>query len=417
MPAGRFPYEYFKDPHIQKPIEQIYQDINGYTWETTDDDSELWHGESFIQVVLPPLQMDGLCVKGIFYSNAVDVILRRYPWLSDLFHTIGSSMFSSYSWSRKADVLFSVYNNPHRDNWFRNQEPARHHQLLFPLLDSDFLNELTFCPLNVAEKDIDVLCISRLNPDKNLEVVAKAIQILNKKYNASVRMTLITGQKMDLNLQYIRPNEREEFYKIESAVEHFRDYIDVVLDRIFDPTELARYYSRAKVCVLGSLLEGRNRCIREAISCNTPVVCFKQLNQYARGDQPELPDGAAMYAPEFDAEILADTLYEALNHRDSFHPRKAFLRHFGRKTFLNQCLNLIPHYREVLPDFSEYDNYSNDWLNMAIYQQYEKSFHDLLYDKQVELTYAKGMNNIEAFAENFGYKFGILKKEVKPILR
>ena len=50
--------------------------------------------------------------------------------------------------------------------------------------------------------------------------------------------------------------------------------------------DLSKYYSASKCCVLGSLIEGKNRFISESQSCDVPIIVFKDFNKYSRGDFP-----------------------------------------------------------------------------------------------------------------------------------
>ena len=101
----------------------------------------------------------------------------------------------------------------------------------------------------------------------------------------------------------------EELYK----------YIEII-GRVGHGAELSSYYTRSRMVVLTSIYEGKNRTINEAISCNTPVVVFKDLSKYTRGDDDAFPQNAGLYVPEFSAESLTDTMQEALENIDKFTP-------------------------------------------------------------------------------------------------
>jgi len=57
---------------------------------------------------------------------------------------------------------------------------------------------------------------------------------------------------------------------------------------------------------------------------------------------PAFPDGAGLYAPEFDAESLADTFHQVLQNEAAFRPRRRFLETGGRKNFFQHCLDSFP---------------------------------------------------------------------------
>jgi hypothetical protein len=185
---------------------------------------------------------------------------------------------------------------------------------------------------------------------------------------------------------------REQLNEIESILSPVQDYIDVV-DHVDHFTSISRYYTRARVCVLGSLLEGKSRCINEAVSCDTPVVCFKQFNQYVRGRDAAFPKGAGLYS-EFDPECLADTIKTVFNNSETFTPRHAYLSTNGRKRFLGRVLETIPYYRESLPGFKEGRESVWLWLDLAVQNNYQVSLNDFLYGRKSNVAAVSGPENI-----------------------
>ncbi len=407
MPRGVFPGQYINNPNIDKPIEEIYADIDGYSWEIYEDEPH-WHTSSMLFfVVLPPLLYEGRFIKGLALSNCTDMLVERYPWFTDLFFPIAYSMFSSYPWSGLASVYFTGYDNPHRLEYYKRTHPGRAHKTFVPLEDSDFINEYVFAPFPGIEKDIDVLCVSRPSLEKNLHVVAKAIKIYHEKYGQKIRMTFLGGRNFDLNLNGMVPPERDVYKLIEEAVTHPRDYINFIPVEIQDKGALASLYSRAKVCVLGSLIEGKNRSLKEAMLCNTAVVCFKQFNQYTRADEEVFPSGAGMYAPEFDPEIMAETIHDVINNLGDFKPRQSYLPTSGRRRFFNKCVDAMPYYHEGILEYEPGKNHLNIWLDLAMHSMYQVGIEDYIYEKHTRISFARGPEQIEELINYYGVRFGI----------
>ena len=225
--------------------------------------------------------------------------------------------------------MFTLYDNPDRDAWFRKNNPDRADKILIPYEgSSEILNEYHMHPFPVPEKDIDIFAMSRLHPGKNLDVIAESLKIYRKKYpQKNIRMTMTVGKAFDINLTGLDDHEKDEFARIESKLTHVRDYIDLV-PHINWHSELPRYFSRAKLYVMGALLEGRNRSIYEAMACNTPVVCFQEFNQYARGKADIFSPEAGRYSP-YDPEALADTFHTVLENQGDFKPRQKHLETLG----------------------------------------------------------------------------------------
>jgi hypothetical protein len=133
--------------------------------------------------------------------------------------------------------LFSLYENPDRDRWFRQTYPERASKVLVPLQDNDHTNEYSMAPVPFVKRDTDVLCVSRMHDLKN-----------------------------------------------------------------------------------------------------TPVVCFREFNQYIRDETPSFPVGAGLVAASFDAESLADTIHEVVQNQSDFRPRLEYLKVSGRKHFFSRCI-------------------------------------------------------------------------------
>jgi glycosyltransferase involved in cell wall biosynthesis len=401
MPRGRAPVEYHRNPDIDKPVEEIYRDIDEWSYEVFEDEAGL-HGGVDFSVLLPPVRHEGRFVKGLFYSRGVDVLVNHIPALPHLFTSIACSMWSSYPWSRSADAYFTCYRNPDREDWFRARHPERAGKALVPFQDADFTNEKVFAPAldSGLGKDIDVLCISRLSDEKNLPIVAEALRLYRSRYpNPCIRMTLIMGNKNWVGRGRLGEHARSQLVAMDKVLGRAEDYIDFV-GHAEHWSEMKKYYSRAKVFVLGSLIEGKNRCIHEALSCDVPVVCFRNYNQYARNGAPILPEDGGLYSA-FGPAALAETIHTVLNNREAFSPRAGYLRENGRENTLNRCMEAIPYYRNAVPDYIPGCCLQNDWLDSGLRRNYQMAPDDFVYRNGRGWAHATGVEQIRKLVSSY----------------
>ncbi|NQE33506.1 glycosyltransferase [Microcoleus asticus] len=384
---------YLRNPHINKPIAEIYADLDAFTWEIFEDQPHRFDTVSFY-VLLPPLFYEGRFIKGIYFSEAVELINKLFPQLSSVFLSFAYSPGISYSWAPIADAYSSLYKNPQRDKWFRETYVDRAHKPIIPLQDTDFINEYLISPRNVPAKDIDLLAVARISEEKNLPIIAKALKVYRQKYpQKPIKLTVVSGHEFDAsNLKTLDEYALKEWRQVEEILTNPSDYINLV-PRVDYYSEIPTYYSRSQAFVLGSLLEGKNRGITEAMSCNVPVICFEEFNQYARGNSPVFPEGAGLYA-KFDPESLADTIYTVLEHQTEFKPRYQYLKHCGRKNFFNTCIDSFPYYQHNIPDYKPGDAINNLWLDLAVQQNYQVSLNSFLYGGS-PLSHIRGTNAIQ----------------------
>ncbi|MGB3535809.1 MAG: glycosyltransferase [Microcoleaceae cyanobacterium] len=385
--------QYISHPNINKSIEEIYADLDAYTYEIDRTESDRFDTVSFY-VVLPPLNYQGKVIKGFYLSESVDLLNKVLPQLSQYFFSLGYAMGGSYSWSRTADAYSCLYKNPQRIAWFRRMYPDRKNKAFIPLDDTDFLNEYVIAPRPVKSKDIDVLCVARLSEEKNMPMIAKALKVYRHKYpEQKIMMTWIMGDKSfnPRNIKNLSPFQKEEWDQIVSVLDNPFDYIKII-PFVDYYQNISEYYSRSKVYVLGSLIEGKNRSVCEAMSCNVPVICFREFNQYARGQDLVFPEGAGLYA-QFEPESLADTIHTVLRNPAAFKPRLQYLKYRGRKNFFNACLDSLPEYKQTIPDYVTGDAFNNLWLDLAVQDNYQMSLYDFLYGRSSK-SHIRGLINI-----------------------
>lgn len=401
--------EYYQNPNISKPLDEIFSDLNCYTNEVMNYDEDFKALTFFI--LLPPLFYKGKFLKGLAFAQGIDLIYERYPRIKDVFHTMAFSMSCSYPWSDCADAYFVSYKNQKREDWFRRTHPHKKDKILIPTEDAEYTNEYFMAPTLVdINKDIDVLCVSRLIDLKNMPLIAEALKIYRIKYPENkIKMTTILGKKFEMNYQGLDEEELEEIRKIESILIHPTDYIEFI--PWVDYVKLPDYYSRAKVTLLGTLLEGKNRALFEAMCCDSPVICFKDFNKYQRAGQPAFPKGAGLEIPEFSAESMADTIYEVLQNQSKFKPRKRYLEEYGRKKFFNRCIDAFPYYKSELPEYQRGQHINNIWLDLAVQENFQLSLIDFIYEKNVALSWANDIEDTGKVIDFYVSRYDFFKEK------
>lgn len=406
MPQGIAPKDYFNQPSSAKPLNEIWQDIHNYTGELSADDDlitlqgvktpvELANDIDWF-VVLPPMVYEGTFIKGIAITQAADWVIDQFPMVRELYHVVASSCFAGYPWSTQADAYLTCFDYPQMLEWFKQNHPERARNKVFiPLEKADYTHEYRMAPVTRLPKTTEVITISSFERFKNPELMAQALKIARLKYpHSPFKLVWVVGQEFDLNLEGLSERHRQSWTKMEAILEHISDYIYFIPKA--GPYEVSQYLSQSKVAVLSSFIEGKNRFLHEALSCNIPTIHFNNLCQYIRPEgTPYLPPNSGWTcAPE--AEALADTLHHARHHYGDMTPRQAFLEHGGRRRFLNTCMQVFPYYAQRIPGWeSQASPFENEWLQLAAQWSTGISLWDNLYDARPELSMARGLTAIE----------------------
>jgi glycosyltransferase involved in cell wall biosynthesis len=386
--------EYWVNPAIDKARDAIFADLQEDNQEWRTEDAAMAQGIEFF-VALPPSTYRGHFVKGLFWSRGVDCLYEAFPELPDFFVSMADSGGCAYPTATQADVLLTQYPNAKRESWFAKKHKKLGKKTMIPLSgEADWINEYVAAPCHVPGKSIDLFCMTDLSWADNLPLIAEALLIARQKYpDQFFRLTLLIHQQTDVTLSGLNEEEREMFARLEEMLVHPYDYLEI-LTGPRTMQERAQLFSRAKAFVSGRLIGPKPQDLNEAISSNIPVITFDTYNQYARGEEALLiPDGAGVHA-EFNPEILADAMAFTVGEHHRFKPRMLYLMDWGRKHFLNKCLDAIPYYQEALPEFEPGAHHRNMWLDLAVFDSYRCSTIDFLYDKVSNFSYAKGLENI-----------------------
>ena len=246
-----------------------------------------------------------------------------------------------------------------------------------------------------------------------MPIIAQAIKEYEKKYGTVLKVVYAIGSRLakklpDGTMDYsdIRYDAKAQLDKVKEILGgDVKKYIDFY--PYIEYKDLAKYYSSSKCCVLASLMEGKNRFLSESMSCNTPVIVFKDFNKYARGDYPVFFENSGEYVEEFSPEALADTIYKVITNQRKYEPRKNYLKYSGRKNFINTITDTIPYFRENIPDFEEHRIHDNVWVDLACQINYQLGYHDFLYGKNPAVSHVRGMDAISSLVKFYYSRFDI----------
>ncbi len=411
MKGSKWPVEYFHNPNPNKPIEQIWDDIDAYTFESQFEQPDRIEKIDFV-IPFIPLKYGTKTIKGVFYSQAVDVIIERFPRLKEIFFPIANSMFSSYPQSEHADLYFTCYRNEQRENYYKTKYPNKKDIIMLPLQDADFTNEYKMAPAFNVRKNFDIFCVSTAYPVKNMPIIAQAIKEYEKKYGVVLKVKYTIGSKdlivhddKTIDVSKLRHDAQGQLKKVMEILGDYTKYIEFF--PFIDYKDLPKYYTGARCCVLGSLLEGKNRFISEAMCCNTPIIVFKDFNKFSRGDYPIFFQDSGEYVPSFTPEALADTIHKVINNPRNYLPRRNYLRYNGRRNFVNTIIDSMPYYRENLPEYRRGRITENIWVDLAMQYNYQLSTYDFIYGRNTAIQHVRGMKAIESLVKFFYSRFGI----------
>ena len=412
---GAYPRPYFQNPYMdrERPIEEIWDDIDAYSGEFFEDEPN-YHPKIDFVVPLPPLGYKGKVTKGIFFSQGMDYLLKLYPKIQEIFFACAYTMWSSYSWCDKADCYLTCYENKLREEYYKKKYPNKKDIIFIPLQDADFCNEYVTAPTISTPKQIDVLVVSTPIPVKNLPMIAKAAKAYEKMYNYRLKITIALGDNNfikredgTIDMSKVTDKNRLAIMNEINTILDGKMFEYINFEPYVNHNDLSKMYTSARCTVLASLIEGKNRCIFESLSCNTPVVVFKDHNKWARGNHPIFFGNSGEYAMEFTPESLAEAIHRVITNPNKYEPRKNHLIHSGRKNFINICTDYIPYYKENIPDYESGRFHENLWVDLACQFDYQISYYDFLYGKKNHLLHVRGLEDIDKLVKFYYARFHV----------
>lgn len=413
---GIWPESYLHNPTPRKNIEQIWDDLDAYSFEELYELPD-YRGSLTLHIPLPPLKRRfGRLIKGFCFTQGAHLLIARYPCIKKLFHVCANSMCCAYPWAHEADCFFTCYRNRARESYYKAKYPNTQNIICLPLQDADYTNDQIMKPVPDTPKTIDVFCVSTAFPVKNMPLIAQALKAYEQKYGRRLKVVYAIGaheakKRSDGSLDYtaLTPYAREQLQQVDTVLGDTKSYIDFI--PYINYRELPKYYSAARCGVLGSLIEGKNRFLHEGMCCDMPVIAFRQFNQFTRGTDETIYPQCGEYIPEFTPQSVAETIHFVLNNPQKYHPRETYLHYGGRKTFMRRVLDEIPYYHQRLPRYGKEDLFENTFLNRTCQRLYGVDYRAFLYDECCRFSNIAGLNHIATCLKEYCNLFHIRFEE------
>ncbi|MBQ8250343.1 MAG: glycosyltransferase [Alphaproteobacteria bacterium] len=411
---GKWPNEYLNTPNPNKKIEEIWDDLDAFSFEEVYSYGKLLEKKSRLAVCIPPVKFGPYFIKGFCFSQASEYFLKKVPHLRKLFHICANSMTFSYPWSEGADCYFSLFENKAREKHYKKKYPEKKDRLFLPIQDADWTNDRVLAPWNIfIPKTIDVFCLSSPFPVKNLPMIAEMALVYEKKYNRRLKIVIglgMPGMKINkdgsINYKTVEQNGVSELKKVDEIFNNnTAAYIEFV--PVVEYKDLKTYFGMSKCAVLASICEGKNRFIHEAMAGNTPVVVFKDYDKFIRGKTPAIYSKSGEYAPKFTPESLADTVHKVIQNQNKYTPRKSYLEKNGRINFIKKICEYMPYYKEKVYKLEDNDLVHNKFFNNLMRYNYGITLEEFIYDKEPMLCGAVGKEDILEVLKGYSSQFKI----------
>lgn len=411
---GKWPLEYLSNPnpYPNKSIEEIWDDIDAFSFEEVYSAQEKLENKLRMCVCIPPVKFGPIFVKGFLFSQVSEYLVKKVPNLKKLFHVCANSMTFSYPWSEGADAYFTLYSNKKRENYYKKKNPSKKGLIYLPIQDADWTHERMLTPWGLP-KMIDVFCLSSPFPVKNLPIIAQMALVYEKKYNRRLKIVIGMGSNeiklnKDGSINYkesVSP-DFSELKKIDEILNHnTQAYIEFIPHIKYQ--DLPKYFGMSKCGVLASIFEGKNRFVHESMAGNVPIVVFKDYNKFIRGKTPVFYSKCGEYVPNFTPEALADTIHKVLMNQHKYEPRKVYLEHNGRINFIKKVVQYMPYYQEKIPNLEGYDLVHNKYFNKLMKFNYGITLEEFIYDKEPMLSGGVGVKNVLECCKGYLEQFKI----------
>ena len=181
---------------------------------------------------------------------------------------------------------------------------------------------------NIHKADVNLLIISRLVVQKNINIVIEAIELLDNK---NLKLSII--------------GEGGEFSKLESLIHDLNLQNRVQLLGKIDSNKISQFLLTADIFIQASDYEGLPHSVLEAINYEVPILstevggCKDLLNDGERGFIIPLPP---------DKQIIAENIIFIINNKD-----EATKRAVAAKTFISEEYNFLVQANQYMEIFQQ----------------------------------------------------------------
>lgn len=171
-----------------------------------------------------------------------------------------------------------------------------------PLISYKYFRNIIADRTNLLPRDkLVILYVGKLEKNKGVQVLLKALGILKKKYQADkiFRLNIVGSGIMETDLRVM-----SEDYNIADTA-NFHGFID-------DPSTLASIFMRSDLFIVPTIYsEGFPRVIDEAMASGLPVICSR-----LGGMKDGLTEGEVLFVEPGNAENLASAVAKIMDDED-----------------------------------------------------------------------------------------------------
>ncbi len=175
------------------------------------------------------------------------------------------------------------------------QQASQHFATRRIVVNGNGVDLKAFRPVAPGSKEYDAAFLGRLHPDKGIETILRAWQIVLSKL-PDARLVLIGGN---------RPVDVERYSNYLSNPELAGH---IILTGYLEDEQVARYLARSRLFVYPSVREGFGMAVAEAMACGLPCIV---------SDIPALREnyqGTATFVPPENPQALAMAMIELLTN-------------------------------------------------------------------------------------------------------
>jgi glycosyltransferase involved in cell wall biosynthesis len=247
-----------------------------------------------VDILHSPANTSPFFYRGKSIINIHDLCFVVNPhWYSFTFRTMYNLVVPRLA--RRASKVITNSNNSRNDLLQFCKLPADRVSQVYWAVDDCFLDSSKSIPEDSIEQDDYILCVSSLDPRKNIKNLLEAYEIMRTRFpDIKSKLILIGG-------------ESHLFADVRLQVQTYES--DVIFKGFVNESTLLQYYRKAKLCVYPSLYEGFGFPPLEAMASGVPVVTS------LTSSLPEVVGDAALMVNPYDVDQIADSMARVLTDK------------------------------------------------------------------------------------------------------
>jgi len=246
-----------------------------------------------IDILHSPANTAPFFYRGKSIINIHDLCFVVNPhWYSFTFRTMYNLLVPRLA--RRASKVITNSNNSRNDLLQFCNLPAERVSQVYWAVDNCFLEENNANAPSTIEHDDYILCVSSLDPRKNIKNLLQAYEIMRVNHPHIKSKLILIGGESPL---FADENLKVQLYES-----------DVIFKGFVNEETLMDYYRGARLCVYPSLYEGFGFPPLEAMATGVPVVSS------STSSLPEVVGNAALMVNPYDVNQIAESMAQVLDN-------------------------------------------------------------------------------------------------------